>query len=110
MTIYINKVLRIYYIEPENRAALTKSGRKKYAGGISYLYLNWINQFEDYLEGRFIFKLKNNFAYAYYSILKNRNLITILKPVNKLQNKFKVFFLYPFAWILSKIFGWLKKN
>jgi len=98
-TIWVNKILRIYYIEPENKLALTKSGRKKYADGINYLYLKWINDFEKFLEGKLLFKLRIRFAYGFYGILSKKKIISLIKSVNLKSNKILVLIFYPLAFI-----------
>ena len=102
-SIWVNKILRIYYIESDNINALTKSRRGKYADGISYFYLTWINKFESYVKGRFVFKIRNKFAFAFYGILSGKGFLASFRSIDRLPQRVLFAVLYPFACLILRL-------
>jgi glycosyltransferase involved in cell wall biosynthesis len=96
-TIYINKILRTYFIEPENQNALTKSSRSKNAGYVYISYLDWINLYLKQYTFSIKFKLRYHFAFLFYGLLSNRKLGAILSDVISLKNKIILMLIFPFV-------------
>lgn len=107
-TIYLNKVLRTYYIEPENLNALTKSNRYKIAP-IAYLtYLDWINIYIKRIKGNYIFILRFHFAFVFYTFILKKNIFKTNQEIIKTSSKYINFLFIPFAFSLycfMKIFN-----
>jgi glycosyltransferase involved in cell wall biosynthesis len=100
-TIYVNKVLRTYYIESDNPDALTKSSRNRFADGIYYSYSQWINKFFYKLNARPFFRLKFLFAFSFYAVLNGIGIAQAIHEIDKPAYKMIVSILYPAAFILA---------
>jgi glycosyltransferase involved in cell wall biosynthesis len=85
-TIYMNRILRTYYIEDGNPVSLAKSPRSRYADGIFYSYSVWVNRFIERLKPNFWFKLRIYSAYCFYAVLAN---IKYKKAVAAIESKCK---------------------
>lgn len=104
-TIFVNKILRTYYIEPENLHALSKTKRSKNATDI-YLYnLLWINTYLVRYNFSFKFKLRYYFALSFYGILSNNSLIDTLNNLHSVKSKVLTLSLYPFALLIKTYMG-----
>lgn len=108
-TIFLNKILRTYYIEPENLNALTKRKRDNIAASVYLLYLDWVNDYLKLIKGSLFFKFRYHFALAFYSILSNKRLAETLASIKKWNNKMIFLFFYPFAYLLHTAMKTLKK-
>jgi glycosyltransferase involved in cell wall biosynthesis len=107
-TIFLNRVLRTYYQEADNKAALTKSGRLKYTQGTFYLYTLWINHFMDRISGHIMFKLRFYFAFVFYGILSGNSFFKIIRTVKPFGRKIIAVLFYPiafFTYLKMKISG-----
>lgn len=99
-TIFLNKVLRTYYREPNNKAAMTKSGRMKYNRGTFYFYTLWMNQFLNRIKGNSKFKLRTYFAFAFYGIICGHSFFKILSAVKPVTKKLITILFYPVAYMV----------
>lgn len=101
-TIYLNRILRTYYIEADNAAAMTKSGRAKYAGASYYDHTLWVNQFNKKVKGHLKYKLRHHFGAVFYGIVAGKNMSAIISNVKPVFSKLLCTAMYPAVWLLYK--------
>lgn len=89
-TIFTNQVLRTYYIEPDNKEALTKSSRKRFSKKIYNFYLKFLNCYISDIPKAWLLKLRFHFAYVFYSFINNYNIFESLKLVQRKSSRFLV--------------------
>lgn len=102
--IFINKIVRIYYIN-ENPMALSKRTRKDIALKTFQHYSFWVNKYQYKLKHAPRFRWKGVFAYPYQGVLAKKSLTEMLQLIEKKTNKILVTFLYLPALLLSKLKG-----
>lgn len=103
-TIFINKIFRTYYREPENLNALTKVPRSRNARYIYASYLDWVNIYLHQYSYSIKFKIRYHFALIFYGIIKKESLITIVKDIHHFASKLIAILMYPFALMLKIYF------
>jgi glycosyltransferase involved in cell wall biosynthesis len=99
--IFINKVLRTYYIEQENMNSLTKAPRIKNALPIYISYSDWINKYLTEHSFSIKFDIRFHFAFTFYGLLLKKGLKNILKDVCNHSSKIKIILLFPLAIIIN---------
>jgi len=100
-TIYINKILRTYYIEDNNPDALTKRSREDIAIKVYISYLDWINLYLERIKRNIVLKLRFHFALAFYGILSDQKPIEVIRSIHKTKSRIIVCLLYPLAYLRS---------
>lgn len=100
--IFINKIVRVYYIN-ENPTALSKGSRKDGALEMFYHYSYWVNKYQYKLGHAPIYRWRGVFAYPYHGILAKKQLKVMLKLIERRENKLLVLVFYLPALILSKL-------
>lgn len=101
-TIYLNKTLRTYYIEPEVAGALTKRSRKQIAFPTFLSYLDWNNDYI-YKFRRFpLFQLRIRFALVFYGLLAGFTFFEVLKQVQRKRYFLYYLLLFPFAFFVYR--------
>jgi glycosyltransferase involved in cell wall biosynthesis len=101
-TIFINDVLRTYYIEPENENALTKSSRKRFSKNTYNFYLKFLNYYIKEIPKARILKIRFHFALVFYSYINNYRLFMTLSEVKRTQSKILLFLFALPAFVLSR--------
>ncbi len=99
-TIYLNTILRTYFIEESNTAAMTKSGRSKYAGASYHEHSLWVNEFLSKINGHYKHKLRHHFGLVFYGLLSGKGFLKIIKNVKPVGSKFICVTMYPAVWLL----------
>lgn len=102
-TIFINDILRVYYIESNNQGALTKRSRTKVAAETFLYYLEFINEYANRVPQAALLKLRFHFALAFYRVLANASLSGELARVNSTTSKLLLLLFTPAALVLSKV-------
>lgn len=102
-TIFINDILRVYYIESNNAGALTKRTRTKVALETFLYYREFINEYAGLVPNAALLKLRFHFALAFYRVLANMSLAEELAKVNNLPSKLLLLLFTPAALVLSKV-------
>lgn len=102
-TIFVNKILRTYYVN-ENTTALTKRSRITIAPEQVLTGLQFVNEIKGHIkEGSNMAIFKRIFGYVYYANILHLPFREIVLKINKWYDKIIVIILLPFAWILSLI-------
>lgn len=101
-TIYMNDVLRTYYIESENSSALTKRGRKKIALETYLYYIEFLNRYITKVPNAYFLKARFHFATVYYGIISDKPFYGVIKDIKMLFSKIFCSFLYPIAFLVAK--------
>jgi len=78
-TIFMNDVLRTYYIESENSSALTKRGRKRIALETYLYYIEFLNRYITKVPNAVLLKIRFHFATSFYGIVCAKNIFEIIK-------------------------------
>lgn len=104
-TIYINKILRTYYIEPDNLLAMTKTSRSKNSVFIFMDYLDWINIYLKQFKFSFKFQLRFHFAFVFYGLLAKIGIKNIFAAINTVKSKILILMLLPFAFVIQTYLG-----
>lgn len=102
-TIYINDVLRTYFIEPSNEDSLTNRSRKKIAKETYVYYIDFLNIYSKKVPNAFLLKLRYHFATSFYGFLCGKNGFQVLSEIRCKRSKALVLIMIPFSFILSKI-------
>ncbi|MBP8959658.1 MAG: glycosyltransferase family 2 protein [Bacteroidales bacterium] len=100
--IFINKVIRTYYIN-ENPNSLSARTRKQTAYESYRNYIYWINYYQYKMRHAPLYRYKGIFAYPYHGILAGVSFKEMLKPIKKRRNKIFIALFYFPAFIVSKI-------
>lgn len=96
-TIFINKVLRTYYVENDNVGALTKRSRIAIAESTFYQYTVWLNLFLSHIKKEPLLKLRFYFAYTFYGKISQKSLIELMTNLERKKTRFIVLSLMPIA-------------
>lgn len=102
--IFVNKVLRIYYIN-ENPLRLTARKRIDMAEESYLNSLYFINKFQYKFKGRRKEKISHFLRGIYSGCLAGKGITTIFHDVIKTRDRIGVVIVYIPLWILSKIFS-----
>ena len=110
-TMYINQVVRTYYIGEADRATMSDRSRKD---GALRIYLNkliWVNYWHKSLT-KISFKwfVRNHFALVMYGFLSNKNLIEIVKDIKSKYSVFLAVIISFPAFILANIYSRKKRS
>ncbi len=101
-TIYLNKILRTYYIEPEVAGALTKRTRKQIALPTFLSFLDWNNDYIFKFKKYPLFQLRIMFALLLYGKIANIRFFDILSQLKFKKTYLIYFLLYPFSSLMSR--------
>lgn len=101
-TIYINDILRVYYIEEENRGALTKRSRTQVAEEVYLFYLEFINRYQKKVSGAHALKLRFHFAHAFYRILNRSRFWSAFDKINSFPARLIYLLMTPPAFLVSR--------
>ena len=96
-TIFINKILRIYYLREENKNNLSKGGRLTDPESVFRWYTYWVNSFQYRVKGNWKLRIRKNFAHTFYGLLSKKSIREIIGSVKKWSNKSMCIFYYPIA-------------
>lgn len=100
--IFINKIIRKYYVN-ENPYALTARSRyqSSYESYVNYTY--WVNHYQYRMQHVPYFRYRGILAYPFQGILAKVSFREMLKPIIRRSNKVLVALFYIPALILTKI-------
>lgn len=101
-TIYINCILRVYYIN-ENPLALTKRSRSQIAEKQYLTNAKYVNVYQYQIKSLYLQRLRMIFSFPYYGCIAGKKLKGMLSLIDKKINKVFVCFLYFPAFLLSKV-------
>ena len=104
-SIFINEVVRTYYIEDSIQNNMSSVSRSKSANTIYKMKNVWVNHFIKKIKHEPTLVLRIIFAQIFYGFLSNRSLIKISKDVNSTTNKFMIFCMA----IPAKVLLWKMK-
>ncbi|MCF1716390.1 glycosyltransferase family 2 protein [Flavihumibacter sp. RY-1] len=99
--IFVNEILRVYYIEDNNPNSLSKSKRTKNPEAIWYYYLYWVNKFQYKINSNYKRRLRGILGYASYGLYARKSIAQMLEPITRLENKLIILLLVPLAYILN---------
>lgn len=98
--IFVNKVLRVYYMDVAT--SITNSMKRDANPKIIFNYYQvWVNEFQYHIKGNMKRRLRGVGGYVSYGLLAKLSLIDILKPINKLSIKIIVLLFYPIAYFYN---------
>lgn len=100
-TIFVNKVLRTYYINQVDRITMSSGTRKEKSSRIFLNKLLWVNYF-NHKKGHnnYYWYLRTHSAVGLYGFLSGRNVKDILSKINGFNSKVIFFCLIPVSLIL----------
>jgi glycosyltransferase involved in cell wall biosynthesis len=101
-TIYLNKTLRTYYIEPEVAGALTKRSRKQIALPTFLSYLDWNNEYIYKFRKYPLFQLRIRFALLYYGKIASISFYEILSQIKRKETYLIYLLIYPISFFMSR--------
>lgn len=101
-TIYSNKVLRTYYREVENKAALTKQSRSKIAFHTYLYYKEFINIYSKFISDAIFLKIRFHFAAVLYGLICGYHIKKIILDMKSLCSKILIIVFYPIAVLLIR--------
>lgn len=86
-TIFVNNILRVYYIDPDNLNALTKRTRVEIASTVVHERKIWLNHFMTRINKSYLFKIRIHFSFAFYSYIDNEGFLNNIRTLNTNINK-----------------------
>jgi len=96
-TIYINEIIRTYYINEINHKSLSSILKHgiKYPNGQKYIDLQMINTFHNLINRNYVIKIKNYLNYICLSLFIGNSPRKIFKDVLLIQNRILLSILFP---------------
>lgn len=101
-SIFINKVLRIYYTNVSTSMTNTLKRDHNPIKIFNY-YRCWVNEFQYYIKGNYKRRLRGIGGYVSYGLLAGLGLNEILRPIKKTFNKTLILILFPLAKIYNLV-------
>lgn len=98
--IFINKVLRVYYMDVAT--SITNTMRRDANPKLIFnYYQEWVNEFQYLIKGNLKRRLRGVGGYVSYGLLAKLSLKQILKPIEKFSNKLIILLFYPIAYFYN---------
>lgn len=100
-SVFINDVLRVYYIEDSNKNNMSSKTRSQMANSVYYQKTIWVNNFYKYLRHEPLLQLRLLFSKVLYGTLSGHGLAGIIKSTKGLFKKTIVLSMFLPAKVLS---------
>lgn len=102
-TIYVNEILRIYYINQEHHSLSSTSDKLiRYPKGIAFECMQMINKYHAKIKGNYILKIKSYINYVRMSLHSNYKILDIFIKITKRFNKIIVGVFFILGYILYR--------